>query len=82
MFVEFMAEGSLPADEFSNRLQAEWIFLENVEVDHKTRVQAITRMRRPRSGICIAEYQSLEQLNGLLKSMPGAGIASIKTLAI
>jgi hypothetical protein len=71
IFVKFLPEGSLPPAVFLSRLNARWGYIEE---------GSSTERAGAGSAICIADYESIEQLTLDLSVMPGAGIASIEVV--
>lgn len=80
VFVKFLPGGSLPPGEFFARINARWSRLED------TRDVAgqgnPPHLQSPRSAICIADYDSIEQLAIDLAIMPGAGISNVEVVPI
>jgi hypothetical protein len=68
--VKFSPDGSLPPEEFFNRINARWNWQEDTE-------KKSTDSQMPRLAVGIADYDSLEQLAMDLAIMPGAGIYDI-----
>lgn len=78
VMVKFLPGGSLPPEDFFARINARWSHLDNPEDTGLE--QAFPS--KPRSGVCIADYDSIEQLTLDLAVMPGAGIANIEVVPI
>ena len=76
VFVKFLPGGSLAPEEFFARLNAQWWWLE----DHNDSTERHTPSSR--SAICIADYESVEQLALDLSIMPGAGISNVEVVPI
>jgi hypothetical protein len=78
VFVKFLPGGSLPPEEFFARINARWSQLDGSEDAGPEK----TISPPSRSGVCIADYDSIEQLTMDLAVMPGAGIANIEVVPI
>ena len=81
VFVRFLPGGSLPPEEFFARVNAEWSILDNESgagspVGHGTS----PRNQSPRSAMCIADYDSVEQLGLDLAILPGAGLSAVEVV--
>jgi hypothetical protein len=82
VFVKFLPGGSLAPEEFFAHINAQSSWVEdgcmNIydEVNHKR----INHRQSPKSAICVAEYESIEQLAIDLSIMPGAGISNIEVI--
>ncbi len=80
VYVEFLPGGSMPPDEFFARINARWYRVEepsdaepgNAGVERPAQAQV------PRSGICITDYDSVQQLAIDLAVKPDAGIANME----
>lgn len=84
VFVRFLPGGSLPPGEFFSRINARWSRLEDTK-DAESDVAGQgepPRLQSPRSAICIADYDSIEQLAIDLAIMPGAGISNVEVAPI
>ncbi len=80
VFVKFLPGGSLAPEEFFARIKAQWFWLEDSR-DNKSKETEFGRTahaQSPRSAVCIAEYDSIEQLAIDLSIMPGAGISNVE----
>lgn len=77
--MKFLPEGSLPPEEFFARINARWSHLEDSE---NASPKETTRLHSPKSAICIADYESIDQLTMDLAVMPGAGISNIEIVPI
>jgi hypothetical protein len=73
IFVKFLPGGSLPPAIFLSRLNARWGHIEEGSGTEKAGAG---------SAICVADYESIEQLALDLSIMPGAGIASIEVVPL
>ena len=83
VLVKFLPEGSLSPEEFFSRINARWSWLEiRDDVDLGEVCLDRTNVRSPRSAICIADYDSIEQLAMDLATMPGAGISNVEVMPI
>lgn len=84
VFVRFQNGGSLPPEEFFQRINAEWSCVEdeNHTLREKEGSKSMIQIQGPRSGICIADYESIEQLTIDLVIMPGAGISNVEVMPI
>jgi hypothetical protein len=83
VFVKFLPGGSIPPDEFFLRINAQWSHLEHTEdTESENTLEKTTRTQSPKSAICIADYDSIEQLTTDLTIMPGAGISNVEVVPI
>ncbi len=83
VFVRFQKGGSLPPEEFFQRINAEWSCIEDGNsLQEKESPKRMVHIQGPRSGICIADYESIEQLTIDLAIMPGAGISNVEVMPI
>ncbi|MFH1031320.1 MAG: hypothetical protein V1767_01935 [Chloroflexota bacterium] len=84
VFVKFLEGCSLPPDNFFSRINAKWSWLEetNEAESPETDFEGTSRLQPPRSAICIADYESIEQLAIDLAIMPGAGISQIDVVPL
>jgi hypothetical protein len=84
VFVKFLPGGAIAPQEFFARINARWSCLnDSHEVGpENSQVQGTSRSPSARSAICIAEYDSIEQLALDLSIMPGAGISNVEVLPI
>lgn len=84
VFVKFLEGCSVPPDSFLSRINAKWSWLEETnETDPPaTEFEGISRLQPPRSAICIADYESIEQLAIDLAIMPGAGISQVEVVPL
>jgi hypothetical protein len=77
--VRFLPGCSLPPSEFFARLNARWSWLETESPGiHGNITEKDSSSIHPRYAICIAEYDSIEQLSMDLAITPGAGVANIE----
>lgn len=81
VFVKFLPGGSLPPDELFARINARCGYLEDAESENADQGKT-TRVKSPKSAICIADYDSIEQLAFDLAVLPGAGIASVEVVPL
>lgn len=84
VFVKFLPGGSLSPEEFFGRLNAQCICFqrEDDKLTEKTDSPKTVRTLRPRSAICVADYESIEQSAIDLAIMPGAGISNVEVVPI
>jgi|WetSurMetagenome_2_1015567.scaffolds.fasta_scaffold242034_2 hypothetical protein len=84
VLVKFLPGGSLPPAEFFRHLKATWSYVKETNDQVKvTGNTAITPAASPpKAGICITDYDSIEQLTLDLAIMPGAGISNIELIPI
>ncbi len=84
ILVKFLAGGSLSPDEFFSRIGALWSWADYIPPEKNTpnRDGRQTQPPRAREGICIADYESVEQFSIDLAIMPGAGISSVEVIPI
>jgi hypothetical protein len=83
VFVKFFPGGSLPPEEFFTRINAQWSHLEDTQgMELDNTLEKPDRERLPKSAICIADYDSIEQLAMDLAIMPGAGISNVEVVPI
>lgn len=81
--MKFLPGGSLPPEEFFTRINAQWSHLEDIEdMESENALEKTTRVQSPKSAICIADYDSIEQLAMDLAIMPGAGISNVEVVPI
>jgi hypothetical protein len=84
VFVKFLPGGSIPPNEFFQRLNAVWSYVDNpgnqpLETIGESRNSA---GKLSKSGICITDYDSIEQLTMDLTIMPGAGISNVEVVPL
>ena len=77
VYVKFLPGGSIDPNCFFTRLNAEYSWLEEGESPSGS-----DGPQKSRSGICVAEYDSVEQISIDLSIMPGAGISNIEVVPI
>ena len=83
VFVKFLPGGSLPPEEFFARINAQWSHLEDTQdMESDNTLEKPARERLSKSAICIADYDSIEQLAMDLAIMPGAGISNVEVVPI
>ena len=71
VFVKFLPNGSLAPSEFFRRIDAEWFWLEEEPEND-----------RPKAAVCVAEFDSIQQLGLDLAIMPGAGISNVEVVPV
>ncbi len=83
VLVKFLEGGSLSPDEFFSRIGARWSWVDYLPPGHdKSSNKASGGPPKAREALCIAEYESVEQLTIDLAIMPGAGISSVEVVPI
>jgi hypothetical protein len=84
VFVKFLPGGSLAPEDFFARINAQWYSLENMRDRQlgKADSERMTHRQSPKSAICIADFESIEQLAIDLSIMPGAGISNIEVVPV
>jgi hypothetical protein len=84
VYVKFLPGGSIPPEEFFARINARWYWLENPHnVESRNASSEITTLvPSPKSAICIADYDSIQQLAIDLAIIPGAGISNIEVVPV
>jgi hypothetical protein len=83
VLVKFLPGGSLPPEEFFRRLNAQWHWLEGRDSNSIEAISEETdHIPSVRSAVCLADYESIEQLTIDLSIMPGAGISSVEVVSI
>jgi len=84
VFVKFLPGGSLPPEEFFARINARWSHLVDTEDTGvaNASLEKATSVNPPKSAVCIADYDSIEQLSIDLAIMPGAGISNVEVVPI
>jgi hypothetical protein len=84
VLVKFLPGGSLPPEEFFIRINAQWSWLEDTNDTERRNagIEGEIHAQSPRTALCIAEYESIEQLAIDLSIMPGAGISSVEVVPI
>ena len=84
VLVKFLPGGSIAPGEFFARINAQWGCLEERRDSESQQAdfKKIAQAQSPRSAICIAEYESIEQLSLDLSIMPGAGIFNVEVLPV
>ena len=80
VFVEFLPGGSIPPTEFFMRMKAIWSYVKDTGGREEKNIKSPgnTSAQSAKSGICIADYDSIEQLTTDLAIMPGAGISNVQ----
>ena len=70
-------------EDFFSQVNAEWSLVEEFE-DKRLQGENVQtqKTRKVKSGICIADYDSIEQLSIDLAGMPGAGISNIEIMTV
>ena len=84
VFVKFLPGVSLPPEELLAGINSQWIWLEGTD-DKQSLNSAVSRttsFQSPRAAICIADYESIDQLAIAVAIMPGAGISNIEVVPI
>jgi hypothetical protein len=85
VFVKFLPGGSLTPDQFFSHLNAGWGWYDGaddvVTVDEN---QYNSGKQHPKvlSAVCVADYDSIQQLAIDISIMPGAGIAGIEVMPV
>jgi hypothetical protein len=74
VFVRFFPGGRLAPEEFFARINAKWYSIEDEYYGPGP--------QSSKSAICIADYDSVEQLAVDLSIMPGAGISNVEVLSV
>lgn len=83
VMVRFLPGGSLPPEEFFRRINARWSWLEEMdESGSEGNASGSGDGKVARSALCIADFDSIEQLTIDLAIMPGAGISSVEVVPI
>jgi hypothetical protein len=83
VLVKFLPEGSLSPEEFFTRINARWSWIESTnDTDLERTCFSRANDRSPKSAICIADYESIQQLALDLAIMPGAGISNVEVVPI
>lgn len=85
VFVKFLPGGSIAPDEFFSHLNAEWgRYDENTDRVFKpgNREKEYVIHTGVKSAVCVADYDSIQQLAIDVSIMPGAGIASIEVMPV
>ena len=84
VYVKFLPGGSLSPHEFFTRINAQWSFLEDPDTSESSPGGPQTATRRPsaRSAMCVADYDSVEQLAIDLAIMPGAGLSAVEVVPV
>ena len=84
VLVKFLSGGALPPEEFFRRIDARWSWLEEtddagLQSEESGGSGDVTSVR---SALCIADFDSIEQLTMDLAIMPGAGISSVEVVPV
>ena len=84
VFVKFLEGGSLSPEEFFTRIRAQWSWVDYAAtaLPGKAGVKSPFNWRKVREAMCIADYNSFEQLTIDLSIMPGAGISGVEIYPI
>lgn len=82
VFVKFLPGGALQPSEFLRLINAEWSCLEDVDDAPWPHGGETPAANKPRSLICIAEYEDIQQFSTDLTVMPGAGISNIEIMPV
>jgi hypothetical protein len=83
VYVRFLPGGSLGMDEFFSRINARWSCSNGVGGGTElSDIKRIERTNSPTDGVCIADYDSIEQFAFDISVMPGAGIGSIEVVPV
>ena len=84
VYVKFLPSGSIAPEEFLARTNAQWHWLEDAHNGESRNAGSgrNTVAQLPKSAICIADYDSIQQLAIDLAIMPGAGISNIEAVPI
>ena len=83
VFVKFLPDGSMRPEEFFSRVKASWSSVEEFE-NNRLEVEntLAPKISRVKSGICVTDYDSVEQLSIDLAVMPGAGISNVEIIPV
>ena len=83
VFVRFLPDGAMQPEDFFSQVNAEWSLVEEFE-DKRLQGENVQtqKTRKVKSGICIADYDSIEQLSIDLAGMPGTGILNIEIMTV
>jgi hypothetical protein len=84
VLVKFLEGGSLSSDEFFRRVGAQWSWVDYIPPGEAgdTGKETPGHLVKAREAICIADYESVEQLAIDLAIMPGAGISGVELIPI
>ena len=82
VFVRFLSGGSLPPDEFFALIKAQWSWIEHKDYTESGATGLKRTTQSSRAAICIADYESIEQLAIDLAIMPGAGISNVEVVPL
>jgi hypothetical protein len=84
VYVKFLPGGSIPPEEFFARINAQWHWLEDAHNGESRNAGSgrNTFAQLPKSAICIADYDSIQQLAIDLAIMPGAGISNVEVIPV
>jgi hypothetical protein len=84
VLVKFLPDGSISPEEFFTRIKARWYWLEDIQNNNPEEkgLSKTVRIKTARSAMCIADYESIEQLAIDLSIMPGAGISEVEVLPV
>jgi hypothetical protein len=80
VLVKFLEGGSISPEEFFTRIGAQWSWVDYVPPEPTTKAGGKGPVHPPkiRNAMCIADYDSVEQLTTDLSIMPGAGISGVE----
>ena len=80
VLVKFLEGGSLCPEEFFTRIGAQWSWVDYVppEPSGKAVTKRPVHPPRVKNAMCIADYDSVEQITIDLSIMPGAGISGVE----
>jgi len=84
VYVKFLPGGSIAPEDFFARINAQWYWLEDAHNTGSRNASSgkTTLAQSPKSAICIADYDSIQQFAIDLAIMPGAGISNIEVVPI
>jgi hypothetical protein len=82
VYVKFLPGGSIPPEEFFTRINAQWYWLEDNGESRNAGSGRNTVAQLPKSAICLADYDSVQQLAIDLAIMPGAGISNVEVIPV
>jgi hypothetical protein len=84
VYVKFLPGGSIPPEEFFARINAQWYWLEDTYNAESRNASSgrNTVVQSPKSAICLADYDAVQQLAIDLAIMPGAGISNVEVIPV
>jgi len=84
VFVKFLPDGLMHPEVFFSYVNAEWCWVEEDESIQLNRTDNNGEkvIKTVRSGICVTDFESIEQLSIDLAIMPGAGILNIEVVPL